>query len=147
MFDNKLFCCAAKRPAVKKKAVDSLKEVVHKLRVTLASAKVALIDVACAEGSVAAVTQSAGMRFRTRPQVRLFSTSAREKKQATVCATDAFSTKAISVSYKGKVCSAPSTSCALTTTDTGHKSGLNYVRHGETVQQRNPFFFFFLFFT
>lgn len=36
----------------------------------------------------------------------------------------------------------PSTSCALTTTDTGHKSGLNYVRHRETVQQRNPFFFF-----
>lgn len=41
----------------------------------------------------------------------------------------------------------PSTSCALTTTDTGHKSGLNYVRHRETVQQKNPFFFPLPFFT
>lgn len=36
----------------------------------------------------------------------------------------------------------PSTSCALTTPDTGHKSGLRYVRHRETVQQRNAFLFF-----
>lgn len=51
------------------------------------------------------------------------------------------------LSHTKAVCSPPrppSTSCALTTTDTGHKSGLNYVRHRETVQHRNPLFFFFL---
>lgn len=69
--------CFAVRPKGQrwKRAVDSLKEEVSQTQ----SAKVALIDAACAECSVAAVTQSAGMRFRTQPQVCLFPTSVREK--------------------------------------------------------------------
>lgn len=72
MFDNKLFVVQPK--ASSEKAVDSLEELIYKLRVTLGSEKMTLNESACVDGTVAAAEQSRGMRFRTKPRACLFPT-------------------------------------------------------------------------